>query len=151
MARKTRNQQPSSKVLTVDDLRVGIRKLSRRIDDLTSFDVNTIEERFDSSAGALTDKINITLADIFGRDTPEYNDYSIYSLDTLPLVMGGPDHPLPEVREAYQKGINDEVTRLASLRETLEEKLKDLEAQEPAHEERDPSRTPPGNRQVFIV
>jgi predicted nucleotide-binding protein len=149
MARRKQPPQPESKVLTADDLRTGIRKLQRRIDDLTQFDVSVIEERFDSKASALTDKINSTLADIFGRDTPEYNHHSIWSLDTLPL--GGPKHPINVVREAYQKGINDAVTRLVGIKETLEEKLEDLEESTPSPGSSMPEREPPGNGKVFIV
>jgi len=151
MARRKKPPQPESKVLSIEDLRTGIRKLQKRIDELSQFDVSVIEERFDSKASALKDKINSTLADIFGRDTPEYNDHSIWSLDTLPLVAGGPEHPINVVREAYQKGINDAVTRLSGLKDTLEEKLEDLEERPSSSVTLRPEREPPGNRKVFIV
>lgn len=149
--KKSKKAPPPSKALTIENLRAGVKKLSRRIEELRSFDVGTITERFDPKAQALTDKINSTIADIFGRDTPEYHDYSIWSLDTLPLIVGGPEYPLPEVQEAYQKGINDAVTKLTSLRETLEEKIIDLEPQEAFHGEPDAQKVLPGNRQIFIV
>jgi len=81
MVRKKQTPQSATKVLSAADLKAGILKLGRRIDDLKTFDVTTIEERFDSKTTALKDKINRSLADIFGRDTPEYNDHSIWSLD----------------------------------------------------------------------
>lgn len=151
MAKKSQKENIPSKVLNRADLMAGVKNLDRRIDDLSSFDVNTIEERFDAKITALTDKVNATLADVFGRDTPEYNTYSIssWSLDTLPHVMNGPKYPIPEVRKAYQKGIKDAITRLTSLRDFLEEKLKDLETTSPSKVE-DVLRTETG-RKVFIV
>lgn len=151
MARKKSPEAPKSRVLSVEDLTAAVRNLGRRIDDLESFDLNTLEERFDSKGEALVKKINSNLADIFGRDTPEYNDHAIWSLDTLPLVMGGPKHSIEVVRQAYRKGISDAVTRLSSLKETLEEKLEDIEAYEPGPAPDMPSRVLPGNNRVFIV
>ena len=71
MAGKRGTQQPSSRNLTAEDLRLGLKKLQRRIDELESFDVLEISERYDQKIYSLTVKINGTLADIFGRDTPE--------------------------------------------------------------------------------
>ena len=151
MAKKKQHEQPASKVLSADDLKTGIRQLERRINDLSTFDVSTIEERFDSKATALTDKINSILADIFGHGTPEYNNYSIWSLDTLPIVVGESEHPMHVVRNAYQKGINDAITRLTSLRETLEEKLEDIGETAASAGAITANRKLPGNREIFIV
>jgi predicted nucleotide-binding protein len=151
MARRKQPPQPDSKILSGEDLRVGIRKLQRRIDDLNGFDVSAIEERFDSKGTALTNKINSTLADIFGRDTSEYKDHSVWSLDTLPLVMGGRDYHVSEIRAAYQKGINDAITKLTSVREMLEEKLEDFAEEGASSADDDIERRPPGNRQIFVV
>lgn len=151
MARKSLNEPAPSKDLSPQDLRVGITKLDRRIGDLKSFDVSTISERFDAKIKALTDKISSTLADIFGRDTAEYHAYSIWSLDTLPLSMLGGEHPLPVVQQGYQKGISDAITKLEALRETLAEKLQDLEPQPASAGELTQRSIPLGNRQVFIV
>ncbi len=151
MAKKNQNPQPQSKVLSADDLMAGITKIDRRINDLSKFDVKTIAERFDSRTQALQVKLNSTLADIFGRDTPEYRDHSIRSLDTLPLIVGDRSHPINVVRDAYQKGINDSITKLTSLRETLNEKLEDIENDKLGQVEEDSNRKPPGNGEIFIV
>jgi len=122
MAVISQNKQPESRPLLADDLTKAIAKLERRIKNLEDFDVNTIEGRLDTNIKALEDRVNDTLSDIFGYDTAEYYNYSILSLDTLPIVLGGPKQPLPVLQQAYQKGINDCVTRLKSLKETLEQK-----------------------------
>ncbi len=126
--RRSQPPQPETSKLTADGIRLGLTKLDRRIQDLETFDVATIEERFDAKTQALTEKINETIRDIFGHETVEYNRYSVHTLDTLPLIMGGPRHPLAQVQEAYQKGINETLIKLRSLKETLEEKLEDMQA-----------------------
>lgn len=104
----------------------GIIKLERRIRELEKFDISTIQERFDAKTKALTTKINGTIADIFGYETIEYRNYSIYTLDTLPMVMRGGTYPIHQVREGYKKGIEKTIVKLESLKETLEEKLEDI-------------------------
>ena len=79
MAIKQQPLTPESKELSIEDIKFGIKKLQRRINDLTELDTTTIVERFDSKINALEKKINGTIADIFGRRTPEYNDYKINS------------------------------------------------------------------------
>jgi len=64
--------------------------------------------------------------------------------------MGGPKYPIDEIRVAYQKGINGAITKLTSLRETLEEKLADLEDEESGQVVTESDRNPPGNK-VFIA
>ena len=119
MERTSREKQSEPKPLPADELTKAVRELDERIKDLEDFDVNTIMGRFDSKTKALEDKVNDTLAGIFGFDSAEYRKYSILTLDTLPIVLGGPRHPLPVLQQAYQKGIDDCVTKLKSLKGTL--------------------------------
>ena len=142
--------KPESKKLSATDLKKAITSVGRRIDDLKKFDVNTITERFDAKTQALKDKVNSTLADIFGHDTVEYKKYDIWLLDSLPFIAGK-KYPLQEVKIAVQKGIDNNVIKLESLKETLQEKLED------EHEEMSALNTEPiktatvTNREVFIV
>jgi len=151
MAKESQPPKPLSKVLSADDLRTGIPKLNRRIEELSAFDVAIIAGRSDPKVSALVSKINSTLSDIFVRDTPEYKDHSIWSLDTLPIILGGPKYPVNEVRDAYQKGIDNSIIKLTSLRETLEEKLEDIESDKSEHIAKESNRKPPGKGEIFIV
>lgn len=119
MERVSREKQSESKPLRAIDLAKAVAELDQRIKDLEDFDVKAIAGRFDSKTKALEDKINETLSDIFGFDSTEYRKYSILTLDTLPIVLGGPRHPLAVLRDAYQKGIEECVVKLKSIRETL--------------------------------
>ena len=124
MAKKTQYTQPESRELSIADLRKAITNIGRRIDDLRQFDVNTVTERFDAKTQALKDKVNSTLADIFGHGTVEYRKYDIPKLEDLPMIISRKYH-LQEVIRATKKGINNAVIKLKSLKETLQEKLED--------------------------
>ncbi len=115
----SRKKQPEYKPLVADDLTKAVGELDQRIEDLEDFDVKTVVGRFDSKTKTLEDKVNETLSDIFGLNSMEYRKNSILTLDTLPIVLGGPRHPLPMLQQAYQKGIDDCVVKLKSIRETL--------------------------------
>ncbi len=149
------SERPQSRELTAEDLKKAVSKLERRINDLEGFDVKAISERYDAKTQALNDKINHTLADIFGNDTVEYRKYLIRDLDTLPRLIGR-DPPLFEVQEGYVKGINNAIIKLKSLQETLREKLQDAEdvskEEISAFYKKSPERTVTiTNREVFIV
>jgi hypothetical protein len=105
MVKKLATQQPKPAEITPEKIRNGIIKLIRRINKLKEFDISTIQERWDPKIKALTTKINDTMAEIFGYETIEYQKYSISTLDTLPIIMGGGKDPLFKVQEGYKKGI----------------------------------------------
>ncbi|HQP56063.1 MAG TPA: hypothetical protein PLN83_08130 [Syntrophorhabdus sp.] len=107
-------------------------KLAQIIKELSSFDVRTIQRRSDPRMKALCGQINDILAEIFGRNSDEYDDYVIYSLDTLPITIGGSWHPLPEVQEGYRKGIQSAITKLTSLLVIQKSKLEIVSGEKPA-------------------
>jgi uncharacterized protein (TIGR02391 family) len=116
-----KKEQPKSAELAPDKIKNGISKLERRIKELEEFEITTIQERYEPKIQALKNKINDTIAEIFGRDTNEYNTYGLYSLDTLPRVLNG-HYSLNEIQHGYTKGISGAIVKLKSLKETLEEK-----------------------------
>ena len=106
-------------------MRTAIPKLERRIKDLETFDVSTIRDRWDPVTEGLVKKVDGTIQEILGHGTVEYNEYSIDSLDTLPLIMGGGPHPLPEVHRGYREGIERALVKLRTLKEIFEERIAD--------------------------
>jgi hypothetical protein len=120
-------ERTHSKALRADDLHAQIGELRCRIDDLKSFDVNTIEQRFDPRVRALGDTVNGTLADIFGRNTSAYWQHALPSLDSLPVVVGGPKFSQEELRDAYRRRINDAISKVNITIDILEAKLSKCE------------------------
>lgn len=151
MARSRQPQQPQPAQLTLENIRNAIPKLERRIADLESFDVTTIRERWDPVMKALALKVDGTLQDILGHGTVEYNEYTIDSLDTLPLIMGGGLNPLPKVIEGYRRGIESAVLKLKTLKELLEERLQDATDVFPSGSGAKPQEKFLNTRRVFVV
>lgn len=122
-------EQPKSVVLNLEIVNGGIIKLERRIKELEDFDISGIQEKWDPQIEALTTKINNTLADVFGHGTIEYNNYQIYTLDTLDSsiqLWGDREYSPLSIQEGYKKGIASAIVKLKSLKETLEEKRHDF-------------------------
>jgi hypothetical protein len=113
----------NTKTLRADELQTQIGELRYRIDDLKTFDVDSIEQRFDPRVRALGDTVNGTLADIFGRNTPSYWQHALPSLDSLPVVVGGPKLSPEELRDAYRRRINDAISKVNTTISILEAKM----------------------------
>lgn len=148
MIRNKKTEQPQPAQLTPDIVKKGIIKLQRRIEELENFDVSTVEKRWDEKIIALENKINNTLAEIFGHGTIEYNTHDIDDLCDLPLIMGGGPDPIHRVRESYTRGIKSAIVKMNSVKEILEEKLLDMEPETAAQEEK---KQFPNNRKIFVV
>ncbi len=95
-------------------------------------------------------KVDGTLQEILGHGTVEYNEYSIDSLDTLPLIMGGGPDPLPEVHRGYCEGIERALVKLRTLKEIFEERIANA-PQATAPVAAQPAKKPGGSRRVFVV
>ena len=98
----------------------------------------------------MKDKINSTIADIFGHGTVEYQKYKIWELDTLPHIVGE-RNPLHEVRQGYEKGISNAIIKLKSLQDILQEKLQDIEGEIVSDIEPMESSITTDSRKVFVV
>ena len=123
MARKSVPPQPEPANLSLAEMREAIPKLKKRIQELDNFDVGSLTDRYDPRIKALEDKIDDTLVSIFGKNTIEYQRYSISSLDHAPHIIGG--IPLHKAKEGIRKGFESAKVKLQTIIETFEEKLEE--------------------------
>lgn len=83
--------------LNIDQMRVAIPKLERRINDLINFNVSSIRERGDPEGVALVRKMNGTLREILGHGTVEFDEYSTVSMGATTFIRSpygdGPSLP----------------------------------------------------------
>lgn len=145
---RTKIPERKSASLTVEQMQSSIKKIDRRIADLEEFDISSIRERWDPLIQSLTKKVNSTLQDILGHDTIEYHEYSIDSLDTLPLIMGGGPDPIHKVHAGYSKGIERARLKLGTLRDIFQERIGDSVE---SAEKTVPTKAFGATRRVFIV
>jgi hypothetical protein len=125
-------KQSRPKTAGTADLRAQIRAIMERIDDLRSFDVTTVTERFDPRARELRDSVNSTIADIFGRNTGAYWHHSLPSFDAVRAVRGSPKPSPAEVRGSYLEGIDKAVMKLTAIMESLRHRLEQSEFDDPS-------------------
>ena len=105
------------------ELQSQIAAIMERIDNLKSFDVTTITQRYDPKAQALSDSVNKTIADIFGRNTQAYWHHSLPSFEAAHIVLGNPKRSASELRGIYKDGIARAITQLTEIAESLKNKL----------------------------
>lgn len=139
---------PPAPVLGRPELEAGIRKLRKRIEELEALDIASITERWDARASALESKVETTLTELFGYETPEYNRHSIGYLDSLPVSMTGEGYSAQTVQRSYREGVRDAVIKLKTVIELLQERLEKLPSAPVS--ESVPAPRQSGNR-VFIV
>ena len=75
MAKRPTPTESQRAVLTVDQMRRGIARLQKRIDDLEAFDPTSVQKRWSPEVNVLEKVIDETLAAVFGHKTIEYNRY----------------------------------------------------------------------------
>lgn len=119
MNERTKDTESESGEFSTADMENAIIEIDNRICDLQSFDVSTITERGDHKIVALKNKINSTIADIWGHDTLKHRYYEIWSLDRTQYIESQPS-PLRDVHSGHRKGINDAITELLSLKASLQ-------------------------------
>jgi uncharacterized protein (TIGR02391 family) len=126
MVRKSKQPEPKAANLSLKQMELAIPKIERRIADLESFDVDSVNDRSDPRIDALEKELDALLVSIFGAGTVEYNRYlwSVTSLDTASVnVMY--DTPIYEIREGLKQGIATAKANLESIKRGFLEELKD--------------------------
>jgi len=85
--RRTAPPQPQPANLTVEHMKLGVTRLSRRIADVEAFDPQSVQKRWAPEVKALEASIEEALVNVFGHNTVEYNRYrGAAKLDHGPIV-----------------------------------------------------------------
>lgn len=133
MARSTQPPPPKSANLNVEQMRRGIDRLRKRIEDVESFDPSQVPSRFHSSVDALDTAIADTLDRVFGTDTIERRRLNVSHIDGGPIQMASPwgrGHE-PDFRGYLQEGKESALTSLRTAIRVLEEEIEEQSAHSP--------------------
>ena len=122
MPRKSLPPEPKHAFLTPTQMRTAIPRLRSRIAELKAVDVNTIQRRSDPDLIALRQKVEATLADIFGADSVEYEQFGYVQLDKAPVVLGR-EISVQALRQGCADGIKQTIAKLETVVALLDEKL----------------------------
>ena len=124
MARRPPSEPPIEKEWTPESIRVGLRKIWRRLADVEAFDPQKITRQLDPQVTALETSLREMLADVFGANGRSYRNYqSAAALDTAGINMNGT--PLHRVIEGLVFGKERSITVLNGAIKFLEEKMQD--------------------------
>jgi hypothetical protein len=134
--RRTAPFQPQRANLTIEQMRLGVTQLKRRIADLEAFDPNVIQKRWGPELETLATSIEETLDLVFGHNTVEYHRYKdAANLDNGPSSLRlGPDFgggyydERPEARRYAAEGIQRSILLLQQAVRGLEEQIGDRAA-----------------------
>jgi predicted nucleotide-binding protein len=126
MAGGRKPEEPRSANLSAEQIRLGIQRIKRRIEEVEAFDPNTVNERFAPEVSALEAGIRETLSKVFGHNTVEYDLYRYAtSLDQGPIDMGGCRTPASTFRSYLSEGRKNSLALLRQAVKGLEEELAD--------------------------
>lgn len=113
--------------LSRDQIREALPKLRRRLEDLRAVDVAALTEAdADNVLAAVKRKVNMTLVDLFGHDSLEFQQFEIGTLDRTPLNMVTGRAPIEHRRPTIRRGLDEAINTIRSAIEIYEERLEDV-------------------------
>ncbi|HEX5461449.1 MAG TPA: nucleotide-binding protein [Steroidobacteraceae bacterium] len=138
--------------MTPAQIRGGVIRLSRRIDELEKFDITKVQRRWAPEVKALEAAIEESLAAVFGEGSEQFNRYqAATSLDDGPISMGfGGFEPAldPRTHEYLSEGKQQSLLLLRQAIRGLEESLEEASSIGP---HAGPELVVRASRKVFIV
>ena len=161
MARRSSPPEPQHAVLSADQMRKGIVRLKKRIEELEKFDPSKLTKRWAPETKALEAAIDETLGAVFGSGSVEYNRYATAaSLDHGGVSMvidmygrGGEPDDSREAQKFVAEGKEDALALLRQAVRGLEEALESEgeHALQPARVQQPPRQAQSDSRKVFVV
>jgi predicted nucleotide-binding protein len=142
--------------LTPDELRNGVARLEKRIEELTAFDPTKMTATNPPELSALSTSIERTLGIIFGEYTADYHRFRLAAnLQWHPNVMMMPGGRRPPLSDYIHGVMNNRERSSALLREAVRTLTEDLAEQEqqvqhPQQSQRSGSEIST-RRKVFVV
>lgn len=121
---KRREPEREMKTWSLDEIKSDIRNLQRRIEEIKNLQ-QLRPSSDDGSIEAVESNVKATIRDIFGIDSPEYDEYKYFEIAYGPSWRGMTESDIQERLSAGYPRIIEKLKRLISR---LEEKGRDLDA-----------------------
>lgn len=117
--------EPESAKLSMEQVRLSLPKLKRRIQELKTLDVNALtEENGSHTMESAETKVNATLREVFGANTIEYNEYQVQDLVPHLFFVGpGTDTSFQGRKRETHKNVQGAIKSLETVCDILQEKL----------------------------
>lgn len=146
--------EPQRAVLSVEQMRRGINRLQKRVEEVRAFEPRSVQQRFAPEVKVLGTSIEETLGSVFGPGTIEYNRYRRASqLDAGTMAVGissgGRPEPLSRVHQDLEKGKQSSLALLEQAIRFLGEEISEHEQAAPVAQASASPRTMP--KKIFVV
>ena len=131
MATRRKGTDPVDYRPSVPEMQAGLRKIARRKTELLALDPNAIQREDDERPfEGWVSMWNDTVAEIFGRDSVQFRDYEIGSLnrpDTLTVVadLYGAGYGAHDARAAFARGKSLSLQTIETIERIFAERLED--------------------------
>jgi predicted nucleotide-binding protein len=137
------------KKFSIPEIDAGIRKLRRRIEEVNGLSSSGISHN-DAKVRTAESNIRETIREVFGQNSPEFNDHQYHEMWDGGYVMDEPEY---ELQRKFLDGIPQTVGILEGLISRLEEKRADLaESELSPHAPATSLMTVPAlTKKVFVV
>lgn len=154
MARKPTNS-PSSHILTTSDKQTAVVRLEARVKELRELNASEINDGDDPKVTDLERRIQATLANIYGQNSPDYSRLLVAAnidATSYRISFDGDGTPVHEIRQGVERGRLRAISTLQAEVDVLKE---DLHFSQPAAPEvlkvATPTKLEPVSNSIFIV
>lgn len=121
---KKKVQEPVEANLSTSQMADAVPKIERRLAELNTFDLSTVERYGDPKVQALESKLESLLVSIFGVGTVEYERYRYVVASINPMTFW-PDMSIYEIRNGVSEGIERSKQQLETIKSIFQEELED--------------------------
>jgi predicted nucleotide-binding protein len=142
--RRTEAPQILGKDFTYKEIELGIKKLKRRIEEVISLQTQNIQYN-DAKVKTAEANIRDTIREVFGQNSPEFNDYQYHDIWHGPKIIGDKSFSR---QSKFKAGIPQTISMLEGLIKRLEEKRDDLPESSGTTDITQPAGT---TRRIFLV
>ena len=125
MARRTSPPAKQPALLSVRDMQSALRKLQRRLNEVEAIDPKQATDAYTPEFASINENVNMTLIDIFGSDSIEYDKFKSISIYAGPYKYRQ-EMPRHEIIEGYAEGKKRVLIKIDAAIKFINEKLSDV-------------------------
>lgn len=144
MVKRQQEMPTVTKALSLGEIELGIRKLTRRLEGLQSINPDATKHD-DPIVEQIESDIRATILETFGPYSPEYKEHQYFYVSPGPSYT---DESAYEIQQNFKQGVQRAIQLIKGLIKRLEEKKEDIGYEKPRLERKTP---PVAARRVFVV
>ncbi len=151
MARRSTPPPPSHPAnLSAKQIEAAIQKLEKRLEELMGVQFDHWDDTLPIHLDGLHRKLDQTLVDVFGEDTPDYGRYQVLAFSMMVELEVGAYATDPVTADAYKRQIAQAIEKVRNAIDMLQER-RDGMVTTPGENVVPPIERAPDSGKVFVV